>query len=34
MQRKVLTEFNTIYVKNPAENGHRGELPQHNKGHI
>ena len=23
-----------IYDKNPPESGHRGKLPQHNKGHI
>ena len=34
MPEKLLTKFNTIYDKNPPENGHRGNLPQHNKGHI
>ena len=24
----------TIYDKNPLESRHRGNLPQHNKGHI
>ena len=28
-----LTEFNTHY-KNSPESGHRGNQPQHNKGHI
>ena len=26
--------FKTIYEKNSLEIGHRGKLPQHNKGHI
>ena len=31
---KVLTKFTPIYDKNSPESGHRGNLPQHNKGHI
>ena len=34
MQKKLLTKFNTIYDKNSPESRHRGNLPQHNKGHI
>ena len=34
MQKKLLTKFNTIYDKNSPESGHRGNLPQHNKGDI
>ena len=34
MQKKLLTKFKPIYDKNSPENGHRGNLPQHNKGHI
>lgn len=34
MQKKLLTKFNTIYDKKSPESGHRGNLPQHNKGHI
>ena len=31
---KLLTKFTPIYDKNHAETRHRGNLPQHNKGHI
>ena len=31
---KGFDKCNTIYDKNSPENGHRGKLPQHNKGHI
>ena len=34
MQKKLLTKFNTIYEENSPEIGHRGTLPQYNKGHI
>ena len=34
MQKKLLTKFNIIYNKNSPESGHRGNAPQHNKGHI
>ena len=34
MQKKLSTKFNTIYDKNPPESRHRGNFPQHNKGHI
>ena len=34
MQKKLLTKFNTHYDKNSPESGHRGKLPQHNKGHM
>ena len=34
MQKKLLRKFNTIYDKNSPESEHRGNLPQHNKGHI
>ena len=32
MQKKLLTKFNTH--KNSPESGHRGNISQHNKGHI
>ena len=31
---KLLTKFNIHLTKNSAESGHRGNLPQHNEGHI
>ena len=34
MQKKLLTKFNIIYDKNAQRSGYRGNLPQHNKGHI
>ena len=34
MQKKLSTNATPIYDKNPPESRHRGNLPQHNKGHI
>ena len=34
LQKKVLTKFNNHYDKNSPESRHRGNFPQHNKGHI
>ena len=34
MQKKLLTNSTPIYDTNPPESKHRGNLPQHNKGHI
>ena len=34
MQKKLLTKFNTHLWKNSPESRHRGNLAQHNKGHI
>ena len=34
MLKKLLTKSTPIYDKNSPENGQRGNLPQHNKGHI
>ena len=34
MQEKLLTKFNTHLCKHSPETSHRGNLPQHNKGHI
>ena len=34
MQKRLLTKFNIHLWKNSPESGHRGNLPQHNKGHI
>ena len=34
MQRNFWQNSTPIYEKNSPENGHRGNRPQHNKGHI
>ena len=34
MQKKFLTKFNTICENKSPEDGHKGNLPQNNKGHI
>ena len=36
MQRNLLTKFSTHlwFKKNSSKNGHKKNLPQHNKGHI
>ena len=31
---KNFDKFNTHFDKNSTESGHRGNIPQHNKGHI
>ena len=34
MQRSLWQNLTSIYNKNPPESRHKGNLPQHNKGHI
>ena len=35
MQKKLLTKFSTdLSFKKSPESGHRGNIPQHNKGHV
>ena len=34
MQKKHLTRFNIIYDKNFKQSRYRGNVPQHNKGHM
>ena len=34
MQKNLLTKSNTNFDKNSPENGHKGNIPQHKKGHI
>ena len=31
---KAFDKIQHLFDKNSPENGHRGNLPQHNKGHI